>query len=419
MRINYLYKKLVLCIVVVTAAFVYAPHPAEARVAGPCSNCHTMHNSQNGNEEVIVDPNGTEQVGWDGSGNLVAVGSPTVTTPQESLLKTDCIGCHSTTTSNTIIEMGGIGTGYDVPIVWNINNNHLQADELAGGNFSHVAADQTKGHNVLGISGVDGNLPRAPGWSSGLGCAGSCHISLAITVTGIPESGASDNGCQACHLHTGHHYSPGDVAPSGQQPGDAYRFLGGHNDPSGNLFDRVDNALGAYESVDWGLTEPNVYQGQDSGTTYNYLNPDELTVGRFCAGCHNKFHAPGGVDVMLGTDNGGGREINVDGGWLRHPTNVSIDDTVNPAPREFDGLLGTAYDNQPYSPTHLPLARILFPNKTDLIKSTDQVFCLSCHKAHGSIYPDALRFDPSNMTSHVGGPNRTDGCFYCHRAKDD
>lgn len=46
----------------------------------------------------------------------------------------------------------------------------------------------------------------------------------------------------------------------------------------------------------------------------------------------------------------------------------------------------------------------------------DKVMCLSCHRAHGSPYPDMLRFD-YNM--EAGGGTSTDGCFKCHTNKDD
>ncbi|MFO7831260.1 MAG: hypothetical protein R6V18_04685 [Desulfuromonadaceae bacterium] len=52
-----------------------------AMVSGPCSNCHTMHNSQNG-EDVS------------GSG------------PNQALLNNDCVGCHSSSGSSTYYEMG-------------------------------------------------------------------------------------------------------------------------------------------------------------------------------------------------------------------------------------------------------------------------------------------------------------------------
>ncbi|RLA81698.1 MAG: hypothetical protein DRG33_00080, partial [Deltaproteobacteria bacterium] len=43
---------------------------------------------------------------------------------------------------------------------------------------------------------------------------------------------------------------------------------------------------------------------------------------------------------------------------------------------------------------------------------TDQVQCLSCHRAHGSPYPDMLRWDYRNWPG--GGMN---GCAVCHTSK--
>lgn len=47
--------------------------PASASLKGSCSNCHTMHNSQNG-----------QSMNFDGSA-----------TPNEALLKGTCLGCHA------------------------------------------------------------------------------------------------------------------------------------------------------------------------------------------------------------------------------------------------------------------------------------------------------------------------------------
>jgi predicted CXXCH cytochrome family protein len=58
-------------------------------------------------------------------------------------------------------------------------------------------------------------------------------------------------------------------------------------------------------------------------------------------------------------------------------------------------------------------------NRTANIGTGDQVMCLSCHKAHGSKWPNALRFDYTGMDAHLGTGTRTDGCFFCHRLKDD
>ena len=45
------------------------------------------------------------------------------------------------------------------------------------------------------------------------------------------------------------------------------------------------------------------------------------------------------------------------------------------------------------------------------VAANNQVFCLTCHQAHGSQNPFALRWDYSNP----GSPTGADGCFQCHR----
>lgn len=46
-----------------------------------------------------------------------------------------------------------------------------------------------------------------------------------------------------------------------------------------------------------------------------------------------------------------------------------------------------------------------------VVAPTNEVFCLTCHKAHGSSNPFALRWDYGSATS----PTRSAGCLQCHR----
>lgn len=349
------------------------PTHVNALVVGPCANCHTMHNSQNN--------------------------APVTAGEKDNLLKFDCIGCHSSTTDQSIVN--------STPIVWNINSAPTQ--ELAGGNFFYVASiDNSKdnfGHNVSGISPPDATLTRAPG--DQLGCAESCHVSLAITNTN-PTNGGK-NGCEGCHLNVGHHVAHSDSilpqkGPIGG-PGDAFRFLSGHGGGVGNVNNGPD---GAFEDPDWGATpaefniywtEPNPFLVEDA--------KDPMPIARFCGGCHSQFHAFGEITSWGPVTNGGGSRDEAAGGasWLRHPNNVVI-----PSDGEYAIL-----QNDPYNPD-IPVARS-FLGRT-AIEPGDSVMCLSCHKAHGSQYENMLRWDPASMDAHNDG-SRTDGCFFCHRGKDD
>lgn len=392
---------------------------AMAQVTGQCVNCHTMHNSQGGNEQVFVG----DGSGWS-AGSLTG---GTSTAAQAELLKTDCVGCHTNTlNSATILTIGSSR----VPIVYNATGYPAQA--LAGGNFFSVASSQAYGHNVRGISSVDLALSIAPGdptAAGGIGgCANSCHTSLTLadgipTIPPVPVA-YQFNGCRGCHTQIAHHNS---ADPS-------YRYLGGPTAVDGSHIAYVDGG-----GVSPGPGQPNPYEDKDweqspNSTNHNFYERQDSTdpvithnVGSFCAGCHMEFHSTGnGLGSFSPTDNGGDpNDINSDGvasglisknstsnPWLRHPSGVNI--PIGDATGEYSQMAGVAY-----SPA-IPVAQDIAGNAT-LIDVGDQVMCLSCHRAHGSDKPDSLRFDYSaaatGMIAHAG-TERTDGCFYCHRSKD-
>ena len=99
--------------VLLTVSFVlFFSTGVNAEVSGQCSNCHTMHNSQDGTA-VVYELN-TGYTGYD-----------TVSTPQNYLLKSDCAGCHSAVGTGTI-------DGNSTPIVFNTStpSNPLAGSEL-------------------------------------------------------------------------------------------------------------------------------------------------------------------------------------------------------------------------------------------------------------------------------------------------
>jgi len=340
--------------------------PLSAAVTGACSNCHTMHDSQNGGGVA----RGGSGVGWNGSGQLTGGSTQG---PQSQLLITGCVGCHSSTTSSTIINFGGS----KIPIVY---NTVQPTTPLAGGNFYWVAqggeVNDTKGHNVYGISGVDANLNKAPG---GMPClTGGCHISLAAS---------SDTGCKGCHTSTAHH---DDSKPW-------YRFLlSDHSEDESHVLKtnvKPSGAPGEYisnEDPDWeytkSATDHNYYQGQtgpffSEGISYMH------SITAFCYGCHRTFHV---ITNEFFTSP-----------WLRHPIGILLPDSG-----EYAG-----YDPVSNYSTEAPVA---WTNPASPSRATAVVMCLSCHRAHGSDQPDMLRWDYSTMIVGGGG---TGGCFTCHTTK--
>lgn len=357
------------CTFISAATFFFGvPSWATAGVTGQCANCHTMHNSQNGSLVSSVN--------------------------RSTLLNTDCVGCHSNSGTETIVQLGSTR----IPIVYNTVSPPVNM--LAGGNFYWVAKNGDQyGHNVRGISQPDATLHIGPGGT--MGCANSCHISLALPdLTGI--QGIGSNGCQGCHGTVKHH----GVSQPGQPATAAsgwYRFLG--CSPFHDAFFPGGTGVGGIEDPDWEQNptsaQHNIYYGGNGTVTQT---PQALSV--FCTGCHQTFHAPGfpTTDIVgVQVDNGGGTNP-----WLRHPTNYAI-----PNQGEFAPLFSTAYN---------PLVPVAKPDLTNYqaakIEVGDQVTCVSCHRAHGSPYPDMLRWDYTLMQAHNGGSASGTGCFFCHTAKD-
>ena len=137
----------------VLAFSLVLPSLCLADIVGMCSICHTMHNTQQG-VPVAYTVNST------GGVDLSEV-------PLDNLLKTDCIGCHSSAGAETIVDMVDV----TVPIVLNFTEPTYPPDgstmsSLAGGNFHWmIAGGDAFGHNVNGISGQDLRHPvdLAPG----------------------------------------------------------------------------------------------------------------------------------------------------------------------------------------------------------------------------------------------------------------
>lgn len=342
------------CGLLMAACCSGAAHAAVMK--GPCSNCHTMHNSQDDESLVPV--------------------------PQKKLLKYDCIGCHSSSGSETIVTLSG---GTRIPIVYNTGG--YPAKPLAGGNFYKVAqggpANDVYGHNVYGISAPDSNLDKAPGGS--VDCAQTCHVSLAISTNPSYVMSHGEGGCRGCHQALKHHgVDPPPGSPETEESG-WYRGVAGH---------AVVKVPGI-EDPDWEHNPDlghNGYSGLNSWYPYpGYANAQSMSA--FCIGCHEQIH----YDTV--------DHNNRASPWIRHPT-----ETLLPETGEF-----AAYNPVDNYDAAVPVAWL---DPAAPVRNGAVVMCLSCHRAHGSEYPDMLRWDYTKMITGDGIVNNT-GCFKCHAAKDN
>jgi hypothetical protein len=367
-------RKLILLIpCLVISLILFISITVQATLTGVCSNCHTIHNSQNSSSVAL---SGTG-VGWDGSGNLIG-GNPEPV-PYMNLLVTDCVGCHSSSTPLTIIT----ASGNRVPIVFNTAGPPTQM--LAGGNFYYVFNNGDEfGHNVRGISAMDATLNLAPGSNFlQFGCGGSCHISL--TLPDFDNSGDFNNGCEGCHQSVQHHtnHTAGQQAPSAAG---WYRFL---SSPPGH-FGVGGGGVFGIEDPDWERNATtlihNTYFGGDG---FFPVGPDFFeSISAVCAGCHLNFHDDSSSP------------------FLRHPVDVVI-----PNAGEYGS--GKVIDT-PYN-IDIPVGKPdLASFDPALIENGDMVICVSCHRAHGSPYYKMMRWDYKSTTLATA----LSGCNTCHTSKN-
>ncbi len=349
------------CAAPLAFALVLAPALAVAGFNGPCADCHTMHNSQDGG---MVLPDG----------------------PRPHLLTVDCLGCHSSGGSSTVVS----ATGTPIPIVL---NDSAPDHPLAGGNFHWVeqGADGN-GHNVITPDPV---LDRAPGSPT---CGfGGCHESLA-EIRLSAGGRISGLGCVACHDTRGAHHKQGLDLGGGYRrvgtPGDGtrgFRFLAQAGQAYHDIAEHTPPAVEGIEAPWSALQNPgasahNEYQDLPKPDGGYGANPQGISD--FCYSCHRFVHTEAGT-------------------WIRHPFAATL---------TASGEIASYTDYDPVVPVGRPLATLrgLAGPSAVVTPGQDQVMCLSCHYAHGGPNPDALRWDYADM---IAGADTSAGCTRCHTLK--
>jgi len=357
----------------------------QAQVTGSCSNCHTMHNSQNGSP-------------MDFDGN---------TQPNRHLLRTDgCIGCHAQDHTTNVVNF----SGSLIPQVI-----HTDTD-LAAGNFAYIdgskgsGASDTKGHNVIDFFSPDSTHLWPPGGPVKNAGAGTVHpqtMPAKFTCAGL----------YGCHGNThiedpiasmqGAHHTNSTNVPAGDTVGNSFRFLLG---------------VESLEVSDWenrDSTHHNEYKKDLHQSTGPWVNactwchgPDKPYHGisgpvmpagsgmaYLCMRCHPAFHSGN----QWGSP------------WFRHPANVSI-----PNFGEYQYYTEYSVDapvSRSWNPVPTAPSSVVTPYRGPQGQGNDFVTCISCHKAHATDYPDLLRWNYDTMDA--GGGNSGKGCFICHTTKDD
>jgi predicted CXXCH cytochrome family protein len=159
------------------------------------------------------------------------------------------------------------------------------------------------------------------------------------------------------------------------------------HDPHGNSNYRnlLLNPKGSANNADVNVvaTQTKVADGPGGNRPADVYNPSNIVyrsgMSEWCNDCHNNFH---------GTSETGSPEP-----WFRHPQDVTINGS-------------THADYSHWSGTILNRVRVQSPNDTTIPSTDDRVFCLSCHKAHGSSNKNALIY--------TNGSNMLPTCQQCH-----
>ncbi|MBN2332189.1 MAG: cytochrome c3 family protein [Deltaproteobacteria bacterium] len=357
-------KKLVATTVIFLMALVIGPSSAWS-VGGQCADCHTMHDSQ--------------------GGAAVAVGGPHDRLISATYSSTNpCLGCH-----------GGddYQSGDATPYV--LGTNLLESDDLAGGNFAYHATGDAYVHNVLGSS-VDDDATLAavpPGYDS----LNYPDPDAFVRYTGGTTTRLQCAGTYGCHgnatnsdpydaISGAHHGNASGTLTTADTVGNSYRFLYG---------------VMGIEDSDWENTADDADHNQYHGIhRTDDVSPDSATISYLCCQCHGDFHEAGAS---------GGSP------WTRHPTDFDLSEAT-----------GTEYASYNADNSYSIIAPVASDVTTDgeveavvLDESGEYdaiVTCLSCHRAHGSAYPDLLRWDYSAIDA--GGGDGNVGCFICHTTKD-
>ncbi len=207
------------------------------------------------------------------------------------------------------------------------------------------------------------------------------------------------------------------VAPGGTFPADKLGCTSCH-DPHGNRNYRMLYGVGQVQDGLYTFVNPapeaqglSIYHGSESPSRHTAYRAG---MSEWCANCHGEFAHPGLTH--------------------RHPSGVPLGTDIAATYNAYAGsdnpLGGTA------ATAYLP--QVPFEDPSAATRSaagpaaSSRVMCLSCHRAHGSSAPDAMRWDPNvtflaedglvsgsyALPSPYAHPAQRSLCNKCHR-KDE
>jgi hypothetical protein len=315
-----------------------------------CSQCHVMHASEShAGASGVPDPFGPFPRTFTPTANLLKAADPV----------TLCLTCHDN-------EAG-------IPDVVGTDVNGLS--NRSAGFFAAIGADNHNGHKIA--TGVD----ATPGWN---GLCSRCHVGSSFQDPG-PFSSAAVS-CIDCHNPHGN-----KRARNLQWASDP-----GNERPFGYYIRPGATGMARYETDNIGFPAP--------------LSNEYRELSNMCKDCHHVMSGQLYVDV----DDDGIHEKHpaYDSEYGSNGTNRISQGDVKGSTVSAHWVGGTGGGF-----LHTPRLRYLSRGATDFassrtVSANNGVFCLTCHKAHGSDQSFSLTWDPS--FNNGGG----EGCDQCHNKTD-
>lgn len=302
-----------------------------------------------------------------------------------------CAGCHRAHTAaaaSLLVDSvpnlcftchGSAATGAETNVTDGIYEGVGGGNLLAGGFTNYQGAPVTSTHSV------NGSQQNAWGsgttWNSTYDCAGCHNAESGLVWPGAPTWGISP-GAMATFPGRGQNVTMPLTCVSCHDPhgGRNYRALQQRLHPP---------TMQQEDPPGYALVTSNEIGGQNPhlpGYVPNYVDPKyQLGLGDWCTGCHFTYHQTVSVSPFNAED-GLGRIIR-----YRHNMNVTLGTLTTALPLEDPTGNGSSAD--------------------------DQLFCLSCHFAHGTNVSTsglAANVAPTNDSALLRLDNRG-VCEECHK----
>lgn len=411
-----------------------------------CTDCHTLHNSEGG----------------------AAVGAAGYATasPYRELLKrgdwTDmCLSCHKQGNNTAATaDLPGVSNGVDpvtgvdygnwtAPIVMTLDGVDPAGIAMPAGDFYYSNLDPKRGHNPAYTKGAVG------------GAATSLKMTSDPVLGSTPPGGAINDGEWSCHSCHGMHARFSGSYSAWRQLKRKVNNICIDKTDDGNVVDHIlgDCGTGVVQDPNYEPIKSNsrgdIFGGVNN-TNYvavrGDLNPleganlfaDESDSNKnvyrggfssFCSTCHGAFH--GGNGETRATNNTNTR---VAGTWVKHPTNVAMNEAGSKyGITTYTAVITNAQNNNPNPVGYDWKYPLVQPDADFTVLSSaasagnaataigsDRIMCLTCHKAHASSYENMTRWDANNhsfiangATDFTGetssGDNPAYGCGKCHQ----